>query len=90
MALWVTPYGSARPEEVARLLGLEEVLDEGGYFDRYHLELHDEVPADDRETMPACLLQKPAASESTAPSIKEERHSVRPTNLVPGPLSFDS
>lgn len=43
MALWVTPTGAARPEEVARVLGLQELLDAGAFFERTDLELSDEV-----------------------------------------------
>jgi radical SAM-linked protein len=43
MAIWVTQTGSARPEEFARLLGLDHVLLSGAYFERTHLEMMDET-----------------------------------------------
>jgi radical SAM-linked protein len=94
MALWVTANGSARPEEVARLLGLEPLLQEGAFFDRYHLELHDEVSPEDREGLPPGLLQ-PASSLPVTHTAgdkgpPEEPTSARPTNLIPGPMSFDT
>jgi radical SAM-linked protein len=38
----VTPNGTARPEDVLRLLGLESVLDAGAVFERTRMELEDE------------------------------------------------
>lgn len=43
MDLWVTPTGTARPDEVLRLLGLGDVLDAGAVLQRTKLELHDEA-----------------------------------------------
>ncbi len=42
MDLWVTPNGTARPEEILRGLGLEELLENGAVFERTSLELEDE------------------------------------------------
>jgi radical SAM-linked protein len=63
MAVWVTAYGTLRPEEVARLLGLESLL-EHTFFERTFLELHDEVAKDDPEVIPACLLEIPPGSRA--------------------------
>lgn len=41
--LWLTPEGTARPEEVLTLLGLRDLLDTGVVLERTRLELHDEV-----------------------------------------------
>ena len=41
--LWLTPEGTARPEEVLALLGLRDLLDAGAVLERTRLELHDEV-----------------------------------------------
>lgn len=102
MALWVTPNGSARPEEVARLLGLEPLLDEGAYFERFHLELADEVAAD-CEQPPASLLARPdpesasslflpvdQADDSTEKARPADKPAAQPSSLIQGPLSFDS
>ena len=43
--LFVTPTGTARPEEVLGLLGLGDVLERGAVFERTRLELDDEPPA---------------------------------------------
>jgi radical SAM-linked protein len=45
MVLRLTSAGTARPEEVLSLLGLEDLLDAGVVFERSRLELHDELPA---------------------------------------------
>ena len=42
--LWVTQSGTARAEELLRLLGLEDVLAAGAVLERTDLEIHDEAP----------------------------------------------
>jgi radical SAM-linked protein len=42
MDLWVTPNGTARPDEVLALLGLGDLLEAGAVVERYRLELEDE------------------------------------------------
>jgi hypothetical protein len=41
--LWVTPTGTARPEEVLGLLGLEDVMAGGAVLERTRMELEDEI-----------------------------------------------
>ena len=43
--LWVTPCGSARGDELTRLLGLTEVVAGGSVLTRVTLEIHDELTA---------------------------------------------
>jgi radical SAM-linked protein len=43
IALWITPTGSARAEEVLNLLGLGDLLTAGAVLERIKLELHDET-----------------------------------------------
>jgi radical SAM-linked protein len=43
MDLWLTPGGTARPDEVLRLLGLEDLPDAGAVLERARLELEDEA-----------------------------------------------
>jgi radical SAM-linked protein len=52
--LWVTPNGSARPNEIVTILGLKHLLEDGAVLERTTLELFDEcVPEGDPEA-PAC------------------------------------
>ncbi len=44
--LWVTPTGTARAEEVLRLLNLEELMSQGAVLERVNLELQDEESAE--------------------------------------------
>jgi radical SAM-linked protein len=43
MELWLTDSGTARPEEVLRLLNLHDLLDAGAVLERVRLELTDEL-----------------------------------------------
>jgi radical SAM-linked protein len=79
--LWVTPGGTARPEEVLDLLGLAGLRDEGAVLERTLLELHDESPN------PGPV---PLAVAGPGPGAEPAEDAPRPTPLVPGPLSFDS
>jgi radical SAM-linked protein len=45
MDLWLTPQGTARPEEVLTLLGVNDLLDAGAVLERARLELTDEIPS---------------------------------------------
>jgi radical SAM-linked protein len=53
MELWVTPKGTARPDEVLGLVGLGSWLDLGTVLERTRLEIHDEI------TEPACAEGNP-------------------------------
>jgi radical SAM-linked protein len=56
MELWLTPAGTARPEEVLRLLHLDDLLETGAVLHRRRLELEDEsltpAPTGPAETGP--------------------------------------
>jgi hypothetical protein len=45
MDLYLTPAGTARPDEVLGLLGLRDLLDEGTVLERTRLVLEDDPPA---------------------------------------------
>ncbi len=45
MDLWLMPQGTARPEEVLTLLGVNDLLDAGAVLERARLELTDEHPS---------------------------------------------
>lgn len=49
MVLRLTPSGTARPEEVLGLLGLEDLLAAGAVLERSRLELFDELPPSSAE-----------------------------------------
>jgi radical SAM-linked protein len=82
MELWVTPYGTARPQEILGLLGLHGLLDAGAVLERTKLVLHDEDPTPDGGPTGQPGPGRPAATEGKA--------ARRPAPLLPGPLSFDS
>jgi len=93
IAAWVTPTGTARPDDFWPLLGLEDVVANGALVERTYLELHDEVAAD---AGPANLSNQHFVTESTGAQVQslESKTKVepvlRPTALLPGPMSFDS
>jgi radical SAM-linked protein len=67
MDLWLTPAGTARPEEVLGLLGLRDLLEGGRPLCRLRLELHDEEGA--RSQGSGVRSQESEVSEeSTCPS----------------------
>jgi radical SAM-linked protein len=91
IAVWVTPTGTARPDEYARLLGLEPLLQAGAYFERADLEMMDESSA----PLPGILSpgeksSQQGAADEALPAAPGPRPVAGPTALVPGPLSFDS
>lgn len=92
MALWITPHGAARPEEVAQALGLQAALDAGAILERTDLELADETT--DTTPLPTTLPTAPATEEHRTEEERDRTgdrpQAARPTALVTGPLSFDS
>jgi radical SAM-linked protein len=48
--LWVTPKGTARPEEVLNLLGLDDLVAQGAVVERTRLELHEIQTSEVSET----------------------------------------
>jgi radical SAM-linked protein len=89
MALWVTPTGAARPEEVLDALGLAHVWQAGAVLERTDLELEDELSEGAQAARP--VLE---GTSEPLPSADRDRPAeaaaARPTALLPGPLSFDS
>lgn len=90
--LWMTPFGTARPDEILRLLNLEQLLEEGSVLERYDLELADEggpdappVPSVDPKTIIAPLEDK-----HTRPRQADDEEAPRPHSLIEGPLSFET
>lgn len=78
LELWfaVSPDGTARPDDLVRLLGLGDVLDQGGILERIKVELTDEGNLVPRAT--------DLCTEDVEPL------EMVPTPMLQGPLSFDS
>jgi radical SAM-linked protein len=84
MALWSTPNGAARPEEVIHALGLGHLLDCGAVIERTDLEIYDELPPG----TPGPPLIESAIEEISAKD--SDRPLGRMTAIVDNPMSFDS
>jgi hypothetical protein len=50
--LWVTQDGTARPDELLRLLGISDLIDAGAVLERTAVEIRDEVTANDPQDTP--------------------------------------
>lgn len=101
LRLWVTPTGTARPEEVLRLLGLQDLLAAGAVLERVHLELKDEEgqavwtgpPEVLAKTAPPGGLNQPATQGDIpvmATDDEENAAMARPTLLISSPMAFNS
>jgi hypothetical protein len=84
MALWITPNGAARPEEVIAALGLQDLLDAGAVIERIDLEIQDELPLG---TPPPPKIEAAMQEIDTNEASAEV---PRATPIVDHPLSFDS
>lgn len=85
MALWITPNGAARPEEVLAALGLTARLDAGAVIERTDLEIEDELnPETNVPPRIEGAFQEITANEPDPPT------NSRPTAIVDNPMSFDS
>lgn len=103
MVIAVTPDGTARPEEVLRLLDLGDLLDAGAIIERADLLLDGDraLGPDSSHSTHAGSVQQEisthntvtgcSSKDSTRPgSSAAEEPPHRPTSLLPGPLSFDT
>jgi radical SAM-linked protein len=88
MDLWVTPYGTVRPEEVLGLLEIRNLLEAGAVLTRTKLALHDEDQTPD--SGPMDVEERGARGEGRGEKATSSSPAPRPSPLVPGPLSFDS
>jgi radical SAM-linked protein len=87
MALWITPNGAARPEEVVAAVGLQGWLDAGAVIERTDLEIYDELPPDVSRPPVIRAAQEETSASETAP---QEPVAARPTAIFDSPFSFDS
>ncbi len=85
MALWITPNGAARADEVIHALGLGDSLAQGAVIERTDLELYDELPPG----TPGPPAMQPASME-THGNEKETLIAARPTAIGDSPFSFDT
>lgn len=70
MDLWLTPAGTARPEEVLALLGLHELIDNGGAMRRLRLDLHeDNTPNRSQESGVRSQESEASERENDCPSL---------------------
>lgn len=69
LELWLTPAGTARPEELLALLGIQDLRDAGAVLQRAWLELHDEINAADFRT-PAADVSPAAFVGTTVPRTR--------------------
>jgi radical SAM-linked protein len=104
--LWVTPNGTARPEEILNLLTLDDLLTAGAVVERTRLELLDEMEGiEGRVPLPDRI--EPQGQRPTAEAIQPDTEDGaekpcaggaspvahgRPLtrSLIPGPLSFEN
>jgi radical SAM-linked protein len=87
MALWITPIGAARPEEIINALGLHDWLDSGAAIERTDLEVMDELPPGSAE-----LPEIPYSFEDLKDTdrVAAEPEPARPTAIISNPLSFET
>jgi radical SAM-linked protein len=94
---WVTPTGTARPDDLLDHLGLAGAIEQGAVLQRVFLELYDEV--DSTAAPPPALVCPPDQAEqpddvgSGGPPVEpEERRPppgrTAPQSLLPGPLDY--
>jgi radical SAM-linked protein len=78
--LWVTPKGTARPEEVLSLLGLDDLTADGAVVERTRLELQDEATNE----MAGGGFSPPARPTRTpCPNLCKESHEERNVDQRP-------
>jgi radical SAM-linked protein len=87
MALWITPNGAARPEEIVDALGLHDWLESGAVIERVDLEVVDELPPDAVE-MPVIPYSFADIRDTDRVAITPE--AARPTAIISNPLSFET
>jgi hypothetical protein len=85
MDLWVTPHGTARPDEVLALLGVSGLLDAGAVLERTRLELVDEYPT--TGDYPSSLLEARVEKIENRRSKIEDRERADPRSSILDPRS---
>jgi len=93
MAVWITPNGAARPEEIVHALGLGTLLDQGAVLERTHLELMDDLPVEDRwlPDIPRLIDVEVAPEDIVAAAADRSEQPVAIGQpLIETPLSFET
>jgi radical SAM-linked protein len=91
--LWVTSTGTARADELLRLLGVDDLLDAGAVLERTRVELRDEAaaPADPTDTPPDGPADTrpldPAASAAARAAL--DQPAATPGVAVPGDMAVE-
>ncbi len=88
MALWITPNGAARPEEIIAALGLRELLDAGAVIERTDLEIYDELPPG--ISGPPAIQAAQEESIANDGTSLEAPSAARPTAIIDSPFSFET
>lgn len=89
MALWISPKGAARPEEIVAALGLSSWFEDGAVMERTDLEIIDELPPG--TDGPPALEHAFEKSQTNDQDFAEEAAvSSRPTAIISNPLSFET
>lgn len=83
LAVWITPNGAARPEEVIAALGLGDLLEAGAVIERTDLELYDELPPG---------VEEPPTIQAAFEEITNDKaaREARPTAIFDNPMSFET
>jgi len=88
LALWITPNGAARPEEIIAALGLQDLLDAGAVIERTDLEIYDELPPG--VTGPPAMQAAQEEIGANDGISLQTPVAARPTAIIDSPFSFDS
>jgi len=76
--LWVTPCGSARGDELTRLLGLTEAVAGGSVLTRVDLEIHDELTAPPGDHPPEGRPETAPPAHVPAALARDAAHDANP------------
>lgn len=89
--LWVTTTGTARADELLRLLGVDDLLDAGCVLERTHVELRDEAaaPLDPTDTPPDGPADTRPADPATAARAGLDQPAASTSVAVPGDLAAE-
>jgi radical SAM-linked protein len=91
-ALWITPDGAARPDEIVKALGLAPLLDAGAVLERTRVELMDEMTADQRwlPAIPRLVDAAITPEEMIVPATAEMQSRAEQEALIESPMSYET